>query len=180
MEECLSDMKKILDNNGQHFFLICGTLLGQQRENDFISYDSDIDLGIMWHKYDANIKNKIIESNKFELFHELGNIKDSKELTFIHNNGTHIDIFLFYPINENKRDYYFYCASFYGLCDLKKEGHCRFAYHIRGFKKIKFKNRIYNIPSNPHEFLTEAYGDWMTPKNYTYNEGLEGEYKNLI
>ena len=39
-KECLSDMKNILDKNGQEFFLVCGTLLGQQRENNFISHDN--------------------------------------------------------------------------------------------------------------------------------------------
>ena len=42
--ECLCDMKKILDENNQEFFLICGTLLGCIRNNDFIPYDIDIDI----------------------------------------------------------------------------------------------------------------------------------------
>ena len=37
MEECLTDIHKILNDNNIEFFLVYGTLLGQHRNNDFIS-----------------------------------------------------------------------------------------------------------------------------------------------
>ena len=65
------------------------------------------------------------------------------------------------PIYDN----YYYCATFFGLCDLKKDKFCKFGVHIRGFNKITFKNEKYNIPSNSDEFLTDHYGNWRVPTN---------------
>lgn len=179
MEECLSDIRKILDDNNQDFFLVCGTLLGQQRENDFISYDTDIDIGILYDRYNDNIKDFIIQSQNFKLTHVLGKKEDSLELKFNHKNGIPIDIFLFYPVNNPVDDYY-YCASFYGVCDSKTDGFCKWGNHIRGFSEIEFKNKKYNIPTNSDEFLRECYGDWKIPKKFGYEEGLAGDYKNMI
>ncbi len=43
----LLDFKQILEKHGLTFFLMHGTLLGAIRDNDFISYDIDIDTCIM-------------------------------------------------------------------------------------------------------------------------------------
>jgi hypothetical protein len=179
-DECLSDMKKILDDNNQHFFLVYGTLLGQHRDNNFISYDSDIDIGILYYKYNENIKDYIINSGLFTLNNILGKNDNSLELKFIHKNGTSIDIFLFYPVNKQMNDSYYYCASFFGICDSKPDGFCKWGNHIPGFIEIQFKKQKYNVPQNTDEFLTECYGDWKIPTQFNYYQGLEDGYKNLI
>ena len=56
--QVLTDMKKILDNENQEFFLSDGTLLGCYREKKFIEHDGDIDIGIFSEKYNANIEEK--------------------------------------------------------------------------------------------------------------------------
>jgi phosphorylcholine metabolism protein LicD len=180
MEECLLDMKKILDDNNQHFFLTCGTLLGQHRQNNFISYDYDIDIGIIYNKYNDNIKNHILNSSKFKLFHVLGKKENSLEFQFKHINGIRIDIMLFYPVNETEDDYFYY-ASFWYCCSNKPGGFCKWGRHIRGFKEVDFINKKFNVPMNTDEYLTECYGeDWRIPKTMTYQEGLQGGYKNLL
>ena len=98
--KCLSDMKKILDNANQPFFLCCGTLLGQHRENKFIDYDPDIDIGILKSDFNINLKNIISKSCIFKLKKEYGKIKNSYELNFIHQNGIGIDIFIYYKIKK--------------------------------------------------------------------------------
>ena len=181
MEECLIDMHKILTENNIEFFLTCGTLLGQYRNDDFISYDTDIDFGIFSRHFHERIKHLVLSSNKFNLqYRILGSPKDSLEYKFWHKNGCSIDLFFYYPVNKNNDDYY-YSASFYGICDTKKEGYCKWGNHIRGLKQITFKNRLFNIPINVEEFLEEHYGkDWRTPKKFTYWEGLAGGYKTLL
>ena len=181
MEECLIDMHKILTENNIEFFLTCGTLLGQYRNDDFISYDTDIDFGIFSRHFHERIKYLVLSSNKFNLqYRILGSPKDSLEYKFWHKNGYSIDLFFYYPVNENNDDFYFH-ASFYGICDTKKEGYCKWGNHIRGLKQITFKNRLFNIPINVEEFLEENYGkDWRIPKKFTYLEGLAGGYKNLL
>ena len=175
--ECLCDMKKILDENNQEFFLACGTLLGCVRNHDFISYDQDIDIGIFYDKFDINIINKIKESNNFTLIQTYGQIENSYELKFKHTNNVSIDIFLHYKIKEN----YYYCASFLGICNSKKEGYCKWGNTIKDLIGIPFKSSKFLIPSNFEEYLEERYGkDWKIPMKFSYWEGLDGRYKNLI
>ena len=151
--------------------------MGQYRDNKFIPHDQDIDLGIIHNKFNPNIKNKIEKSGKFRLIHELGNIEDSYESSYSHNNGTKIDLFIHYPIKKNN----YYVASFFGLCDDKKEKYCKWHYPIKGLKKVKFYNKTYLVPKNSKEYLIKAYGkDFMIPKSFSYWDGLEGNYRNLI
>jgi phosphorylcholine metabolism protein LicD len=171
-------MKVILDKQNQEFFLTCGTLLGCVRDKNFIPYDNDIDIGIFNNKFKPSIEQHIIHSKKFTLKHKLGKIEDSYELSFKHKNGVSIDIFLHYPLEENN---YYYCPSFFGICDKKLGGFCRWKYHINGLKNIKFQNELYLIPSNEEEYLEKAYGkNWKIPIQFTYREGLQGKYKNLM
>ena len=173
----LEDMKTILDENNQKFFLVCGTLLGCIREKKFIEYDLDIDLGIFSDQYDKTIENKILNSDKFSLVHRLGELNKNYEISFKHINGVKIDIFLHYKIEKN----IYYAASFYGLCDKKPEKYCKWKYKIDNLIDYKFFDKTYLIPKNYTEYLTDSYGaDWETPKNFSYKEGLDGLYKNLM
>jgi phosphorylcholine metabolism protein LicD len=179
MELCLEDMREILVKNNQPFFLTCGTLLGQYRENKFIDYDTDIDIGIFASLFNSIIIDKILGSNLFTLHRRYGNLKDSLEITFIHvKSNIKIDIFLYYE--EDITDSYYYSASFLGKCSFKPGGFCKWGNHIRGFTEVSFNNNTYTIPSNTDEFLTECYGNWRIPEKFSYFEGLAGKYKNLI
>jgi phosphorylcholine metabolism protein LicD len=176
-KKCLEDMKEILDNNNQRFFLAWGTLLGCYREKKFISYDGDIDIGILYDDLDVNIIDKIVKSNKFKLNKTFGELDKNLELAFINNNGKKIDIFIYYKISED----YYYTSTFLDLCALKPEGFCKWGRHIRGFIETEFYGKKYLIPKNIEEHLIESYGDdFMTPKKFTYKEGLKIGYKNLL
>ena len=175
--KCLLDMKKILDKNDQEFFLACGTLLGCVRNNDFIVHDEDIDISIFYDKFDKNIKDKILESKRFTFVSSYGKIKDSFEISFRHKYGVKIDIFISYKIKDNS----YYYASFNGICDLKKEGYCKWITPIKDLCSITFKNKNFLIPSNSEEYLEGSYGkDWRVPRQFDYFEGLSGGYTNLI
>ena len=76
---------------------------------------------------------------------------------------------------------FYYCASFNGLCDKKTSGFCSWKYPINDLEEYTFYNKKYLIPSNKEEYLYFAYGkDWKTPKNFSYFEGVNNEYKNLM
>lgn len=177
-QTCLEDMKQIFDKHNHHFFLAWGTLLGCYREHKFISYDGDIDIGVLEETFDSSIINKIIKSPNFNLYREYGNYeKRNIQYTFKHMNGVKIDIFVFYKIKDD----YYYTSTFNGLCSNKKEGFCKWGRHIRGFIEEEFYGKPYNIPLNTEEHLIESYGnDYMKPKRFNYFQGLNGQYKNLI
>jgi len=52
---------------------------------------------------------------------------------------------------------------------------------IKDLIYIPFTSSTFLIPSNFEEYLEEKYGtDWKIPKEFSYFDGLDGEYKNLI
>lgn len=177
-KECLEDMKNILDNKEQIFFLAWGTLLGCYRENKFISYDGDIDIGILEEYFNFDIIETIVNAKKFKLYRKYGEEnKKNLEFTFQHINGTKIDIFIYYKISKN----YYYTSTFNDICSRKKEGFCKWGRHIDGFKEIEFYGKKYLIPSNVEQHLIDSYGeDYMIPKKFNYSQGLRGLYKKLL
>ena len=183
--QCLCDMKKILDENNQEFFLAYGTLLGCVRNNDFIPYDNDIDIGIFYDNFDINIINKIKESKLFRVASQCGDIENGFEITFIHTNNVPIDIFIYYKIKDN----YYYCTSFDEKIYFEKGNYCtvwgqcyKWGHTIKGLISFPFKSSHFLIPSNFEEYLEESYGkDWKIPKSFSYEQGIVNNYyKNLI
>jgi phosphorylcholine metabolism protein LicD len=177
-KECLENMKQILDNNNQDFFLAWGTLLGCYRDNKFISYDGDIDIGILNSNFKIEIIDIILNTKLFKLHKQYGTYNQNNlEYTFIHNNGVRIDIFIYYKINDNL----YYTSTFNDICAQKKEGFCKWGRHIDGFINKEFYGKTYLIPSNVEQHLIDSYGnDYMTPKKFSYSEGLKGLYKSLL
>lgn len=178
MIDTLNDATEILNNLNISFFLACGTALGIIRDGTFINYDHDIDLGIFqWEIKEQDI-NKIITEfgKKFTLVHKYGTYDNGLELTFRHKQtDIPLDIFLYYKEND-----YWWSASYGGICDNFKFNKCRYWTSPFKLQKIKFLNKIYNIP--PEKYLVESYGnDWKIPKKFSYHDGLiNGGYKNLI
>jgi len=176
----LSSIKNILDKNNQSFFLLEGTLLGLHRDNKFIPYDDDIDLGIFYDKLNPKIKDIIISSGEFRLCKEFGKIDISYELLFYHNKT---NVSLGIVVNYKIKDDYYYHPGFCGICDTTNEGFCKFGNHIRGLKQVTFYDEVYLIPSNTEEWLMETYGDdYMIPKKKgKYTDALKNNfYKNII
>lgn len=171
----LLDMDDILTSNKQKYFLVCGTLLGAIREKKFIEHDDDIDLGIFADEYNQNVEKSILK--KFKLKHRYGDIKTGYEISFVHpETNVSLDIFLHYREKD-----YIWCPSFNNLCNKAKNKMCRWKYYFDNIVTYTFLGKIFNIPSPPEKYLAYAYGnDWMVPQKFSYSEGLEGRYKNLI
>lgn len=172
----LFDMDNILSRNNQKYFLACGTVLGAIREKKFIEHDDDIDLGIFVDDYNKEIEHQILK--KFKLNHRLGDIKTGYEISFVHPE-THISIDIFLHYRDKN---YFWCPSFFNMCDKAKNKMCRWKYNFNSLKPINFLGRIFNIPDPVDQYLVDAYGpDWQTPRKFSYSEGIqESGYKNLI
>ena len=158
-------------------------MLGQHRDDAFIPYTSDIDLGILSSDYQPNLKETILEHGKgaWTCTHERGKAENSLEFTFTYSNSVTVDLFLFYPLPDPDESDLYYSAGFLGECDDKVDKFCKFRHHLRGFERVEFFGKWYSVPANTEEFLAEQYGnDWNIPRQFGYLEGLAGAFANKM
>ena len=140
-------IKKIFDKNNIKFYLSDGTALGAFRDNDFISYDDDVDICTLEHQ--SRIEKIIPEllNNGFKI----GRIKNrgSKFYSLIRN-GEYVDIDI---IVKNKM-----CAT----CDYDPNCNNIIPF-LLNHSKIKFQGEIFNIPNV--KYFEYVYGsDWKIPQ----------------
>ena len=155
-------MEAAKDSNVKPFMLY-GTLLGQARQNDFICYDYDIDMGIMETEYEtlhnqlkSNIKNysdyyikekKLFGYRCVVLVHSETNINADISEFILKNNQIARNVpklYSRYILKESQVDY-------------PKEW-------ILPIKSIEFKNINTFIPNQPEQLLRTYYGkDFLIP-----------------
>ena len=96
--ENLKDIKEIFDKHDIHCWLDWGTLLGAIRNGKIIEWDHEVDLGVM--KGDFNKIDSILSEIKERGFFIKKAPISATELTF-RRFGYGVDIWLYYPINQN-------------------------------------------------------------------------------
>lgn len=156
--QLLQILKKVFDKAEIPFFLFYGTLLGAIRENDFILYDDDVDVGVL-----SEHAHKIPEL--LETFKRLGcclcrgsEINNLFTSFYIIKESypEKLDIVVLFPF-QDKRWFIRYAHSksipcYVGLSYSKK--------YFESFKTIEFKGKKYNVPYNSEELLEEMWGNW--------------------
>lgn len=174
--------KKALDSIGVKFHLHFGTALGAHRERSFIEHDDDLDVGVFYKDVNEMSKVKEIEKamseNGFDLVAKLGRLEESYEMQF-EMNGIGFDIFWIHE-GEYRGKKYYILSSYYGMCDNLPKKKCVWSLRPYKTEKINFLGEVYNVI--PTKTLVDSYGkDWMTPKKFSYHEGLEtGAYRGLL
>ena len=101
--QMLSTAVQVFEEMNVRAFLTYGVLLGSYRDHGFISYDPDIDLGVLYHELPDNLHQKMADAG-FHLHHQ-AYFKDTNtvfEETYIYNN-LHLDIFYYFQEGD---DYY--------------------------------------------------------------------------
>jgi hypothetical protein len=156
--------KKILDELGIRFWLAGGTRLGAVREGDFITHDSDIDIGV-WDDVPGHHRiYRGLEAGGFRLTREYGEEgRAGHQYAFRTPGGTNFDVF-FYVREPNR------CWS-----GLWVNGTCKKVVFpsITDFVDVEFCGDKFLIPANYEEILTAEYGDWRTPeKDYSWNSSM--------
>lgn len=144
--EDLSDIKVVFDKCGIEFVMLGGVCLGAIRDENFIVYDNDIDIGIFGDTSDVAKK------------------KVRKELEIAG---------FIYKKNNNDMEYYMKQVVL-EIHWFKKYGWAYRAINCTGTKiymdgkyfknplKMKFNGDTYLFPNPPREFLLECYGvDWV-------------------
>lgn len=155
--ELLKNTIKMLNENNINYCLICGTLLGYMRHNDFIPWDDDIDLIV-----DESIFNKLPDIvKKYDLtFLKIGNylVKTCfKDKAFkIPNNKYDRNL-----LNKNDVynwpfiDLFIYKLNADNLIFFNKKWNKKYFFPS---KEVTFLNMLVNIPCDPSYFLNLNYG----------------------
>jgi phosphorylcholine metabolism protein LicD len=161
-QENLLIIKEEFQKNNVVFWLTDGTLLGAFRENDFISHDTDTDIGVFakdMSKISLIVKN--LELQGFNLHKSRGILEDGFKLAIIRME-VKTDIFFFY---ESKKDPNLFYHSAYANFEQKASRKYDFFYNAFEIGEIKFLNHDFPCPKDVIGYLKQKYGsDFMIPK----------------
>lgn len=149
MRRNLVKIKEVYDRHYIPFFFIFGTLLGAIRQQDFIDYDNDVDIGAFWEDRD-----KILEANKeiIKLGFEIDLSVSPYDINYMRG-GEKIEIWLFEDLNGMR------------CYDNQRCPRVKYAPNFfKNFQIINFKGMRIRVPNNPKSFLEVTYGaSWVTP-----------------
>ena len=145
-KENLRDTISVLNKFGITHWLLFGTMLGCVRDNDFIKYDTDIDIGCFQYQYrEIASAIKELEGLGFELIR----VWKRNVLVSIIRNGVYIDLCLF---DGPKNEKYFCNRRCLTQADLN-------------FVERDFLGFKVNIMLDYERILSYWYGiDWIVPK----------------
>jgi len=163
----LLDMKKILEEHHVNFFLLYGTVLGALREKDFISHDTDTDIGI-FEKEKANLIESI--PSLLDAGFTLIRTKFPDDLVTFMREDEYIDIGIFTKEKHALKEYYTYQGN---LIDL---------HFLDTLEEIEFLGEKFYVPSSTELFLEKNYGkDWRIPckDEPAMNLGYKNSYYRL-
>lgn len=143
----LRDFLYLTEKGGVKTGPVFGSLLGIVRDNDFITWDEDIDLYILKENEDAfDALLPTFKENGFELIRY-----ERRGLYSFMRNGEYMDVYVLENVGDGIRHT--------GSAFLFEEDFTDTVYH--DFKGIKV-----NIPRNVERHLEFLYGDWKTPVQY--------------
>lgn len=169
--QMLREADIVLSQLGLKPFLTYGALLGAYREHGFISYDPDIDLGILAEDIPNNLHQKMAEAG-FVLYKQ-GVLADRKtvfEETYIYKK-LHLDIFYYFRDGD---DLYSIIARRHETKEWKEANAtdgfpCDRSYVLASdFERREFLGLQIYMPVKTDEWLRAIYSDsYMTPiKNW--------------
>lgn len=190
--EMLALADKTFTDMGLQVFLTYGALLGAYREKGFISYDPDIDLGIMVDSVPHDLQEKMRQAG-FKPYRQsvIGHTKQVFEETYIYKQ-LHLDIFYYF---REGTDFYSIIARKHETKEWKEANAtdgfpCDRSYvPATAFERRDFLGLKLYMPTDTDGWLRSIYSDsYMTPiknwnaKDYTTRivHTLERSYRIVI
>jgi len=161
-ERLLLEVKEVMDRLGVEFFLRQGTCLGAVRDNAFIPWDDDLDLGVI---LGSNGFTELSIEPVLAVFRESGYYvqserSDSVIVSTLLKDNMRVDLLFHWIIDEQ-------------------------IYHWPGIwlpvtlfnqlKEINFIGETFLVPNPPEEYLLIKYGpNWRIPKRLDYAKDVVG------
>lgn len=173
--EALTAVKKVLETKNTPYWIDYGTLLGCIREQNLISIDWDIDIGVHYEDLEGSTIDALKSNFKITTIHRCSPFIAKKYLS-VKEAGT--------PS--------MYCMTYKGLIvDIAVYHDCQGAY--KGHIAHTVKNRLFRpptnyilptiekemqgikvpVPKNYDKYLTFIYGTWKIPEN-KHREMVDG------
>lgn len=159
-EGLLRETKEVFDGLGVVFFLRQGTCLGAIRDDAFIPWDDDIDIGsiVGMHGFNEGCIEPVADAFRARGFHVRRDQVDGEIWLGIMKNNIRID----------------------WLCMRVRQGHILHFPGVRlpvrlfeELKKIDFIGTHFLVPDPPEEYLAIKYGpNWKTPNRLNYGEDV--------
>lgn len=161
----ITEIEKALKNVGVCYFADYGTLLGIIRDHSFISWDNDIDYGLLiddlfdWKMFESHL-------NKygFRKIREFSFKNKIREQTYAFENLT-VDFFGHTSSKENTYGFGFFRMENY-IYKSKVEFHVRKVEYVKinKTKTVDFLRANVSIPCNAEEYLESVYTKkWKIP-----------------
>jgi len=160
-KERLKEAKEIMDGLGVPFWLRQGTCLGAVRDNDFIPWDDDIDLGcvIGLNGLTEDQIDPIVEGFREQGYFVEVEHSDREISAGMIKNSVRVDLTFFQIIDD---DSIFHFPMIWMPARL-----------FANLKPIEFMGDIHFVPNPPEEYLETKYGpNWTTPKQEGYERDV--------
>lgn len=163
----IKNVENALTNFNVDFFADYGTLLGIIRDHAFISWDNDLDYGLLindsfdWGLFEKHLNGTgFVKVRQFELNGKI------KEQTYSDKQlGLTIDFFSHQNCGNSNITYDFYRKENY-IYQNEHEFHVRKAELIKisGIKSINFLGTTVHVPQDAEEYLANVYSkNWRVP-----------------
>jgi hypothetical protein len=155
-ERLLLEAKEIMDRLGVTFFLRQGTCLGAVRDNAFIPWDDDLDLGVVvgLNGFTAQSIDPILAEFRKSGYYVQSERSDSVIISTLLKNNMRIDLLFHWVIDEQ---IYHWPGIWFP------------ARLFNQLKEVDFMGERFMVPNPPEEYLRIKYGpDWRTPKRLGY------------
>ena len=158
--QMLNEAKKVMDQVGVTFFLRQGTCLGAVRDDAFIPWDDDIDLGcvIGLNGFTEDLIEPVLNGFRDRGYFVNSESNDRWVAAGMIKSSLRIDLSFFRIIDDN----IFHFPLIWIPARL-----------FANLKEIEFMGDNYFVPNPPEEYLRIKYGpNWTTPKENEYEKDV--------